>query len=121
MFVYLTPTPPPLHPGVAQVTRLAAQIQARAYGAYTVATQSEPVWGVVERAAPFEGSALAEYIYDDVPLIPVTNTPPQVTAPAPCYAAWRLCGLCVHSCEGQGACLCIQGAGCGCSGWLAEH
>ena len=67
-----------------QVTRLAAQMQARAYGAPVVAPQSEPIWGVVERAAPFQGSAIAEYIYgEDVPLVPVTNpvtnTPPQVS------------------------------------------
>ena len=59
-------------------------MQARAYGAPVVAPQSEPIWGVVERAAPFQGSAIAEYIYgEDVPLVPVTNpvtnTPPQVS------------------------------------------
>ncbi len=62
------------------MTRIAAQIQARAYGCATVAPQSEPVWGVPELVAPFNGSALVEYRYLDVAPIPTTNTaPPRAT------------------------------------------
>jgi hypothetical protein len=60
-----------------QVTRIAAQIQARAYGCSTVAPQSEPIWGVPEAVAPFNGSAIFEYRYADVPPIPTTNTAPS--------------------------------------------
>jgi hypothetical protein len=62
---------------VSQVTRIAAQLQARAVGASTVTTQTEPVFGVPQRDPPFAASALVEFEYMDVPLIPRTNTPPQ--------------------------------------------
>jgi hypothetical protein len=48
--------------GDAQVTRLAAHIQARAYGASTIAAQSEPLFQVPERTAPFTGSAIVECV-----------------------------------------------------------
>lgn len=62
----------------AQVTTLGAEIMARAYGAYTVANQTQPVWGVPEQAAPLPplSSALVEWKYDFAPNEPVENIPP---------------------------------------------
>ena len=59
--------------GDAQVTNLAAEIMARAYGASTVEPQTRAVYGVPQRSAPFQGSALVEWLYDDVPDSPSAN------------------------------------------------
>jgi len=68
-----------LHPAIgdSQVTPLGAHIMARAYGASTVAPETRPVWGVPEREPGFEGSALVEFLYSDVPDEPIENIPPQ--------------------------------------------
>ena len=63
--------------GDAQVTTLGAEILARAYQQSTVAPQTQAVWGIEEKEAPFEGSALVEWHYTDVPDAPYTNTPPE--------------------------------------------
>lgn len=63
--------------GDAQVTTLGAHVQARAYGAATVAPQTRPVWGVEEKPPGFTGSALVEWYYSDVPPEPVENVPPD--------------------------------------------
>lgn len=63
--------------GDAQVTTLGAHIQARAYGAATVAPQTRPVFGVEERQPGFVGSALVEWRYTDVPDEPVESLPPD--------------------------------------------
>ncbi|MEZ4384260.1 MAG: hypothetical protein R3A79_23200 [Nannocystaceae bacterium] len=62
--------------GDAQVTTLGAQIQARAYGASTIAPQTRPIFGVEEKTPPFTGSAMVEWYYSDVPDEPVVNLPP---------------------------------------------
>ena len=59
--------------GDAQVTNLAAEFMARAYNASTVEPETRVVWGVPQRAAPFNGSALVEWLYDDVPDSPAAN------------------------------------------------
>lgn len=61
----------------AQVTNVGAQIQARAFGASTVAPQTKPVWGVEEKQPGFTGSAYVEWDYTDVPDPPVENVPPN--------------------------------------------
>jgi hypothetical protein len=63
--------------GDAQVTNVGAQIQARAFGASTVAPQTKPVWGVEEKQPGFVGSAYVEWRYTDVPADPIDNTPPN--------------------------------------------
>ena len=63
--------------GDAQVTNVGAQIQARAFGASTVAPQTKPVWGVEEKQPGFMGSAYVEWKYSDVPDDPVSNVPPS--------------------------------------------
>ncbi len=63
--------------GDAQVTNVGAQIQARAFGAATVAPQTKPVWGVEEKQPGFSGSAYVEWNYTDVPPAPVSNEPPS--------------------------------------------
>ena len=63
--------------GDAQVSNVGAQIQARAFGASTVAPQTKPVWGVEEKQPGFTGSAYVEWRYTDVPPEPVTNEPPS--------------------------------------------
>jgi hypothetical protein len=60
--------------GDAQVTNIGAHIQARAFGAKTVAPQTRPVWGVEEQPSGFQGSALRRVeLYTDVPDEPVEN------------------------------------------------
>ncbi len=66
--------------GDAQVSNVGAQIQARAFGASTVAPQTKPVWGVEEQAPGFTGSAYVEWRYTDVPAEPTDNTPPTKDA-----------------------------------------
>jgi hypothetical protein len=63
--------------GDAQVTDVGAQIQARAFGAATVAPQTRPVWGVEEKPPGFTGSAYVEWSYSDVPPPPTENVPPS--------------------------------------------
>jgi hypothetical protein len=63
--------------GDAQVTTLGAHVMARAYGASLVSPVHREVWGVPEATAPFVGSALVEFYYDDGPEEPFTNTPPD--------------------------------------------
>jgi hypothetical protein len=62
--------------GDAQVTTLGAHISARAFGASTVAPETRPIWGVDEAQPGFEGSAIVEWLYDDVPDEPVEAVPP---------------------------------------------
>lgn len=62
--------------GDAQVTGLGAHIQARAFGASTVAPQTRPIFGVEEKQPGFSGSALVEWRYSDVPDPPAENLPP---------------------------------------------
>ena len=59
--------------GDAQVTNLAAEFMARAYNASTVEPETRAVWDVQQLAAPFDGSALVEWLYDDVPDSPAAN------------------------------------------------
>jgi len=66
--------------GDAQVSNVGAQIQARAFGASTVAPQTKPVWGVEEQPPGFTGSAYVEWRYTDVPKEPIDNTPPSKDA-----------------------------------------
>lgn len=63
--------------GDAQVTTLGAHVAARAYGAELVAPGVRPVWGVEERTAPFDGSALVEWRYADGSMEPLANLPPD--------------------------------------------
>lgn len=60
----------------SQVTNVGAQIQARAFGAATVAPQTKPVWGLEEKQPGFVGNAYVEWQYSDVPDPPVENRPP---------------------------------------------
>jgi len=63
--------------GDAQVTNLGAQIMARAVNASSVFPQTREIYGVNELTAPFYGSAIVEFKYDDVPPEPTTNTSPS--------------------------------------------
>lgn len=63
--------------GDSQVSTVAGQMQGRMYGASTVAPQTQPIFGVEERTAPFVGSAIVEWEYTDVEDAPLTNTPPN--------------------------------------------
>ncbi len=62
----------------AQVTTLGAEIMARAYGAYTIANQTQPVWNVEQQVAPLPAfsSALVEWEYGFAPSEPYDNVPP---------------------------------------------
>lgn len=64
--------------GDAQVTTIAAHIQARAYGAHLLQPKLRPVWNVTERHPPLPAgsSALVEWRYGGVPLPPTTDTAP---------------------------------------------
>jgi hypothetical protein len=62
--------------GDAQVSNLGAHIQARAFGASTVAPQFRPIFGVEEKQPGFTGSAFVEWHYTDVPEAPAENVPP---------------------------------------------
>ncbi len=66
--------------GDAQVTNIGAHIQARAFGASTVAPQFRPIFGVEEKAPGFTGSAFVEWHYTDVPEEPAENVPPNKDA-----------------------------------------
>ena len=61
----------------AQVTTLGAHIMARAMNAKTVAPETRPIWGVDEAEPGFQGSALVEFLYTDIPGEPVENLPPD--------------------------------------------
>ena len=63
--------------GDAQVTPLGAHVMARAYGASTVYPQTRPIFGTIEQTVPFDGSAIVEFQYTDVPEVPVENLPPD--------------------------------------------
>ncbi|NOY24659.1 MAG: hypothetical protein GXP62_02195, partial [Oligoflexia bacterium] len=52
--------------GDAQVTYLAAHIQARGFQAHTVYPETRSVYGLTEQKAPFSGSALVEWEFSDV-------------------------------------------------------
>jgi len=60
--------------GDAQVSNLGAELMARAYNASTVHPETRAVYGIPEKPAPFEGSALVEWLYDDVPDSPAVAT-----------------------------------------------
>ena len=66
--------------GDAQVSTLGAHIQARAFGASTVAPQFRPIFGVEEQPPGFTGSAFVEWHYTDVPPEPTQNLPPNKDA-----------------------------------------
>jgi pimeloyl-ACP methyl ester carboxylesterase len=59
-----------------QVTTLGAHIQARAWGAATVAPETRTLWDIEEREPGFEGSALVEFLYNDIMDEPVGAHPP---------------------------------------------
>jgi hypothetical protein len=61
----------------AQVTTLGSHYQARAYGGVTIAPAVRPIYGVPEVSAPYEGTALVEWYYSDVPDEPIVNVPPD--------------------------------------------
>lgn len=67
-----------MHVAIAdgEVTPLGAHIMARTYKCSTVKPQTRPIYGVTEREAPFNGSAIVEWKYTDVPDAPATDTPP---------------------------------------------
>lgn len=98
--------------GDAQVTTLAGHVQARAFGATTVAPQTREIYGVEEREAPFTGSALVEFEYTDLPPEPETPTPTNPdTDPHECprrskvaqeqVAHYLRTGEVIHTCEGR--------------------
>ncbi|RME27295.1 MAG: hypothetical protein D6798_04895 [Deltaproteobacteria bacterium] len=61
--------------GDAQVTTLAAHVQARGFQAHLVSPANRPVWGLDEREAPFTGSGLVEWLYTDVADEPADPVP----------------------------------------------
>jgi len=63
--------------GDAQVTAMSSHVNARAYGATTVAPETRPIWGVDEAQPGFSGSAIVEFQYSDVPEEPYVNVPPE--------------------------------------------
>lgn len=69
-----------------QVTTLGAHIQARAYGAKTIAPETRAIWGIDEvtatDASPWEGSAIVEWRYLDLPDEPAETIPPGSAPPA---------------------------------------
>jgi hypothetical protein len=67
-----------------QVTTLGAHYQARALSARTIAPQSRPVWGVEESEGPWEGSALVEFLYTNLPDEPFEALPPDGPDPHEC-------------------------------------
>ena len=62
----------------AQVTTLGGQLQARSYGASLVEPAFRPVFGLEEKTAPFQGSALVEWHYTDVGDEPTEGVPAGV-------------------------------------------
>jgi hypothetical protein len=62
--------------GDAQVAIVGGEFMARSYRANTVTPQTKPVYGVPERAPPFDGNGFVEWLYEDVPPTPSTDVPP---------------------------------------------
>jgi hypothetical protein len=60
-----------------QVTTLGFHIKARAWGASSVQPQTRAIWGIEEREPPFEGSAMVEFLYNDIMGEPVEARPPE--------------------------------------------
>eukprot|EP00727_Mastigamoeba_balamuthi_P001049 m51a1_g10941 hypothetical protein (1339) ;mRNA; f:178994-185324 len=56
--------------GDASVPEQACHLMARGYSARTLHNQTRPLFGIPEEAAPYEGSVLVEWQYDDVPPTP---------------------------------------------------
>ena len=50
---------------------------ARAYGAKSISPGLEPIFGVDEEEAPFQGSAYVEWYYEDGSSIPQGSVPPE--------------------------------------------
>lgn len=63
--------------GDNQVTTLAAQLQARAFGAKLIAPTVRDVWGLETVEAPYAGTALVEWEYADGAPEPVVGLPPE--------------------------------------------
>ena len=62
--------------GDAQVSTVAAEFMGRTYKTNTIKPQTRPVFGMLEKQAPFpDGSGFVEFKYDDVPLAPATDVP----------------------------------------------
>lgn len=61
----------------AQVTHLAAHMQARGFQARTVAPANRAIYGLEEAEAPFTGSALVEWEFTDIADAPVEGLPPD--------------------------------------------
>jgi hypothetical protein len=61
----------------AQVSPLGAQNMARAYKCSTVAPQTRQIFGVTEKTGSFNGSAIVEWKYDDVPDAPTIDIAPS--------------------------------------------
>ncbi|MBA2320157.1 MAG: hypothetical protein H0V89_03290 [Deltaproteobacteria bacterium] len=98
--------------GDAQVTTFGAELMARAFGASTVAPETQPIWGVTEQQPPFTGSAIVEFAYTDVAPMPVENLPPATESdPHECprrepggqaqIGAFLETGEIVAACEGR--------------------
>jgi hypothetical protein len=67
-----------------QVTTLGAHYQARAYGAKTIAPATRSIWGIEEAEGPWDGSALVEFRYEDLPDEPAAAVPPFGPDPHEC-------------------------------------
>ena len=63
--------------GDPQVTTIGARIMARAYGATAVSPALEPVYGLDEAQAPFQGSAYVEWSYPDGAMVGDNSLPPE--------------------------------------------
>ncbi|HMV67638.1 MAG TPA: hypothetical protein PKA64_12370 [Myxococcota bacterium] len=70
--------------GDNQVTTLGAEFEARAFGATLVDPPAREVWGLDVAQAPFTGSALVEWSYEDGPAEPVIGLPPGDPDPHEC-------------------------------------
>ena len=63
--------------GDAQVPIVAGEFMGRTYRTNTIAPQTRPVYGMVEKIPPFEdGNGYVEFKYDDVPPAPILDIPP---------------------------------------------
>ena len=71
--------------GDAQVHSLGAHVQARSYGASFVTPKTRAVWGIEEKAPPFDTHAIVEWEYTDIEPEPYGTVPPDVeTDPHEC-------------------------------------
>ncbi len=96
--------------GDTQVTTIAGQIQARAYGATLVEPAYRDVWDVEAQQPGFTGSALVEWHYDDAAIEPDGNVPPVGPDPHECprrepasfeqAATFLETGVVEHYCDG---------------------